>query len=228
MTPLPAPSGLPSELTSFVGREADLALVSSRLAEHRLVTLVGPGGCGKTRLGVEVGRQALAAPPGGVCFVDLSGLSDPDLVPSAVLSALGLRGAQAGALVEVLVSQLGDREVLVLLDNCEHVIGACAALADAVARGCPRARFLATSRERLGVPGEAVVAVGGLELPVEARDGDAGWLERSEAGRLFIDRARLARADFTVDGTGASPLPGFASASTASPWPWSLPPPGSL
>jgi len=203
MTPLPAPSGLPSELTSFVGREADLALVSSRLAEYRLVTLVGPGGCGKTRLGVEVGRQALTARPGGVCFVDLSGLSDPDLVPSAVLSALGLRGAPGRGPVEVLVSQLGDREVLVLLDNCEHVVGACAALADAVVRGCPRARLLATSRERLGVPGEAVVAVGGLELPVEARDGDAGWLERSEAGRLFIDRARMARADFTVDGTGA-------------------------
>ncbi len=167
--------------------------------EHRLVTLVGPGGCGKTRLAIEVGDQALAASSGAVCLVDLSGLSVPGLVPDAVRSALGLadppRKAELGALAE----QLPDHDLLLVLDNCEHLVDACADLATVLLRQCPKVRLLATSRQRLGVPGEVVVTVGGLELPDRRLAGDQGWLERSEAGRLFTERARVARADFSLD-----------------------------
>jgi len=194
---------LPSQLTSFIGRRATIELVDRRLAKHRLVSLVGPGGCGKTRLAIEVGQRTTVVPPGSVFFVDLSGLSDPRLVPGTVLRALGLWETQNGGPLESLTTQLSERDLLVLLDNCEHLIDACAALADALGRECPGVRLLATSREQLGVGGETVVDVGGLELPEPAGHPDEQWLRRSEAGRLFIERARTARADFVVDSDDA-------------------------
>ena len=166
------------------------------------MSLVGPGGCGKTRLAIEVVSQT-TGPQGCVVFVDFSGLSGPGLVPGAVARALGLRELPGQDPLETLSAQLSKRELLLILDNCEHLVGACAALAVALARSCPGVRLLATSRERLGVPGEAVVAVGGLELPERDYAYDEGWAERSEAGRLFIDRARMARADFVVDDPAA-------------------------
>ena len=191
--------GLATQLTSFVGRASTIEVVGRRLREHRLVSVVGPGGCGKTRLAIEVARRAMA-PHESIVFVDFSGLSDSVLVAGAVTRALGLRevpGRQDP--LETLLAQLSKRDLLLVLDNCEHLIDACAAVAGALARSCPGVRLLATSRERLGVPGEAVVVVGGLELPAEAGARDEGAVERSEAGTLFIDRARLARADFVVD-----------------------------
>ena len=193
---------LPVQLTSFVGRASTIELVRARLVEHRLVSLVGPGGCGKTRLAIEVVSQT-TGPQGCVAFVDFSGLSGPGLVPGAVARALGLRELPGQDPLETLSAQLSKRELLLILDNCEHLVGASAALAVALARSCPGVRLLATSRERLGVPGEAVVAVGGLELPERDYAYDEGWAERSEAGRLFIDRARMARADFVVDDPAA-------------------------
>ncbi|HXW80287.1 MAG TPA: LuxR C-terminal-related transcriptional regulator [Acidimicrobiales bacterium] len=194
---------LPGHLTTFIGRDSTIELVRQRVAEHKLVTLVGPGGCGKTRLAIEVARRATGASRDGVVFVDFSGLTDPALVPGAVTSALGLRQVPGQDPLVTLSAQLSKRELLLLLDNCEHLIDACAALVDALARGCPGVQILATSRERLGVPGEAVVAVGGLELADRTDAGDEGSVERSEAGRLFIDRACMARADFVVDHPGA-------------------------
>jgi non-specific serine/threonine protein kinase len=173
------------------------------LAEHQLVSLVGPGGCGKTRLAIEVGQRTKLVPQGSVFFVDLSGLSDPALVPGTVLNALGLGEAPGKGPLESLVARLSEREVLVLLDNCEHLIEACAALAAALVRECGGVRLLATSREHLGVAGEAVVEVGGLERPEPAGHGDEEWLRRSEAGSLFIERARMARADFVAHGDDA-------------------------
>jgi predicted ATPase/DNA-binding CsgD family transcriptional regulator len=193
---------LPGQLTSFIGRRSTMELVSRRLAEHRLVSLVGPGGCGKTRLAIEVGQRTKLVPPEGVFFVDLSGLSDPALVPSTVLRTLGLGEAPGQGPLESLVARLSERDVLVVLDNCEHLIDACAALAEALARECQGVRLLATSRQHLGAAGEAVVDVGGLELP-EPGHGDEEWLRRSDAGRLFIERARLARADFAAHGHDA-------------------------
>lgn len=190
-------------LTSFVGREATVALVKRRLAEARLVTLVGAGGCGKTRLAIEVGRQTRELLRDEVVFVDLSGLSDPHLVWGAVLGALGLREVPGRDPIDVLEGHLSGREPLVLLDNCEHLVDACADLAASIVRSCPRAWLLATSRQPLGVPGEVLVTVGGLTLPDRALEGEVDWLERSEAGRLFIDRARMSRADFSVGATDA-------------------------
>ena len=132
-----APGNLPGQITTFVGREATIATVHRRLQADRLVSLVGPGGCGKTRLAIEAARQVADLRPDGVFFVDLSGLSDPSLVPSAILGTLGLRAAPGRDPVDVLVAQLSERHVLLLLDNCEHLVDACASLADAVARGCP-------------------------------------------------------------------------------------------
>jgi predicted ATPase/DNA-binding CsgD family transcriptional regulator len=189
---------LPVQLTSFVGRASAIEMVRRRLKEERLVSLVGPGGCGKTRLAIEVARQAMG-PQDCVVFVDFSGLSDPALVPGAVIRALGLREVPGQDPLETLLSQLSERALLLILDNCEHLIAACAAVAGTLARSCPGARLLATSRERLGVSGEAVVMVGGLELRAEADAHDDGGVVRSEAASLFIDRARLARADFVVD-----------------------------
>ena len=191
---------LPAQLTSFVGRASTIQLVKKRLAEHRLVTLVGPGGCGKTRLAIEVVRQGVGSTPqGSVVFVDFSGLSDPALVPGSVTRALGLREVPGQGPLESLSTQLSKRELLLLLDNCEHLVGACASLAVVLARCCPGVRFLATSRERLGAPGEAVVVVGGLELPGHAGADNEDGMEHSEAGTLFIDRARMACTDFVVD-----------------------------
>jgi predicted ATPase/DNA-binding CsgD family transcriptional regulator len=193
----------PGQLTSFVGREATVATVGYRLQADRLVSLVGPGGCGKTRLAIEIGRDLADRRPDGVFFVDLSGLSDPGLVPGAVLRAIGLRAAPGRDPVAVLVSQLSERDVLLVLDNCEHLVDACASLADALVRGCPRVWALATSRERLGVTGEVTVAVGGLELPGRGQRDDEGWLASSEAGRLFLDRAMRARPGLVIDDAAA-------------------------
>jgi len=132
------PGHLPGQLTSFVGREATIATVRERLQADRLVSLIGPGGCGKTRLAIEVGREVAACRPDGVFFVDLSGISDPALVPGAVVGALGLQAAPGRDPVGVLVSRLSERDVLLILDNCEHLVDACAALVDALVRGCPR------------------------------------------------------------------------------------------
>ena len=195
--------GLPGQLTSFIGRAPTIEVVSRRLAEHRLVSLVGPGGCGKTRLAIEVGRRTTLVAPEDVFFVDLSGLSDPELVPSTLLRALGLREAPAQGPLETLTARLSKQDVLIVLDNCEHLVGACAALAAAVTCQCPGARLLATSRERLGAAGEAVVDLGGLDLPEPGWEGDEEWLGRSEAGRLFVERARMARAGFELHGDDA-------------------------
>jgi len=192
------PGNLPGQLTSFVGREATIATVRDRLQADRLVSLVGPGGCGKTRLAIEIGRDVADRRTDGVFFVDLSGISDPGLVPGAVVGTLGLQAAPGRDPVGVLVSRLSERDVLVILDNCEHLVDACASLADAMVRGCPRIWVLATSRERLGVAGEAIVPVGGLDLPDHDQRGGEDWLESSEAGRLFIDRATRARPSFIM------------------------------
>ncbi|MCX5067959.1 winged helix-turn-helix domain-containing protein [Micromonospora lupini] len=190
---------LPSQLTTFVGREEELTRVRALLGERRLVTLTGPGGAGKTRLAIE----AAGCSDGEVCLVELAGLADGSDVPQAVLSALGLRDAGLRAPAEPgrqttdrLVEALAARRLLLVLDNCEHVIADAARLAARLLGACPALRVLATSREPLGLAGEALCQLSGLTLPPP----DASTEEADEyaAVSLFVQRAVDVAPDFTV------------------------------
>jgi predicted ATPase/class 3 adenylate cyclase/DNA-binding CsgD family transcriptional regulator len=186
------PHGLPVQLTRFVGRVTLTNDVAKALSENRLVTLAGAGGVGKTRLAVQVAAQAAAEFDGNVWFVDLTPVTDPEVVPVAALRALGLPDQPGRSATDTLVRFLGDRPVLLVLDNCEHLIDACAELTVALLGACPQLTTLATSREPIGVAGELTWRVPSLSLADEAIE-------------LFVDRARLARPDFSiaVDDTGA-------------------------
>ena len=212
-----APEGnLPAVLTSFVGRAREVREVGGLLSRARLLTLVGPGGCGKTRLALRVaedlaGRENPRKAFGGeVWWVGLSSLSDPRLVPNAAASALGVREAPDLTPTEALAAFLGARQALLVMDNCEHLVGACAALADALLRGSPGLTILATSREPLGVAGEVSWPVPPLSLPGPGRPGDAEQernkepLVQSESVRLFDERARAASPVFSLTQENAS------------------------
>ncbi|MEU8328280.1 BTAD domain-containing putative transcriptional regulator [Micromonospora sp. NPDC048839] len=190
---------LPSQLTTFVGREEELKRVGELLGERRLVTLTGPGGAGKTRLAIEAAGRA----DGEVCFVELAGLADGSDVPQAVLSALGLRDAGLRAPAEPgrqstdrLVEALAERRLLLVLDNCEHVIADAARLAARLLGACPALRVLATSREPLGLAGEALCQLSGLTLP--PTDTSTEDADDYAAVSLFVQRAADVAPDFTV------------------------------
>jgi hypothetical protein len=146
-TPERLPHNLPLELSSFVGREREIAEVKRLLYGNRLLTLTGPGGCGKTRLALAVAFEVVEGFEGGVWLVELASLSAPDLVPQAVASTLGVREAQDRSLTETLSKHLGSTKMLLVLDNCEHLVEGCAALAETLLRVCPNLCILATSRE---------------------------------------------------------------------------------
>jgi non-specific serine/threonine protein kinase len=195
---LAAPHNLPAQLTSFVGRDRELRHVGDALATSRLVSLTGPGGIGKTRLALEAGGGLVANFPNGVWLVQLGAVADPARVVSTVALDLGVREESTRPLLDTLTDALRPRRLLLVLDNCEHVIDASAALASALLGACRGLRILATSREPLAIPGETVWQVPSLSLP--PADGPAG-LEpalASEAVRLFVERARAARPDFEL------------------------------
>ena len=182
---------LPVPLTSFIGREQELAEVARLVGEARLVTLTGTGGVGKTRLAAEAAAGALTRFADGVWLADLAGVGDAGLVPVAVLQALGVRQEGGVPAVEALAYRLRSADLLLVVDNCEHVLDACAQLAGMLLRGAPGLRVLATSREALGLPGEVVYPVRPLALPVETADEHA--IAQASAVRLFLDRGRAAR-----------------------------------
>jgi class 3 adenylate cyclase len=194
--PLRTPStvashNLPVQLTSFVGRGAEIKDVRQILADNRLVTLTGAGGAGKTRLAIQTAAEITTEFADGAWYVDLAPITDPDLVPIAVARALGLPDQPGRSTMDTLVRFVGDRQMLIVLDNCEHLLDACAALVVALLGACRRLTLLATSREPIGVTGEATWRVPSLSLADEALE-------------LFADRARLAQADFTItDANGA-------------------------
>lgn len=179
------PHGLPVQLTRFVGRITLTNEVAKALSENRLVTLAGTGGVGKTRLAVQVAAQAAAEFDGNVWFVDLTAVADAEAAPVAAIRALGLPDQPGRSATETLVRFLGDRRVLLVLDNCEHLLDACADLTVALLGACPQLTILTTSREPLGVAGELTWRVPSLSLADEAIE-------------LFVDRARLARPDFSI------------------------------
>ena len=182
------PTNLTDPASSFVGRESELDEVRSLLARHRLVTLTGAGGMGKTRLATEVGRALLDDADDGAWISELATVTDPALVAAEVLSDLRIDAQPGRSALDTLVSVLADQDRLVILDNCEHVLDGCAPLAEAVSRNCPRVRMLLTSREPLRIDSEAVYLVPPLSLPPDRVDGLAD-LAGSGAVSLFVDRA---------------------------------------
>jgi predicted ATPase/class 3 adenylate cyclase len=180
-------NNLPVQVSSFVGRGAELAEVGRLITTSRFVTLTGSGGAGKTRLGLQVAAGLLDGSGDGVWFADLAPVQDPDLVAVTVANVLGIPADPGRPLIDTLIEAVGPRSLLVLLDNCEHVIDACAKLADALLRNCPNVVLLATSREPLGIDGERVYRVPSLDLP--AGDDGTNAIRGREAVRLFADRA---------------------------------------
>ena len=189
---------LPLELTSFVGREREVAEVKDRLTDTRLLTLTGSGGCGKSRLALVVASELVDGFEDGAWWLALASLSDTDLVPQAVASALGVREMPGRSLTEVLWERLETEDLLLVLDNCEHLIDACATLADTLLRACPGLKILATSREALGVAGETSWLVPSLSLPDLWHPPSAEQLVRYEAIRLFVERARTVASGFEM------------------------------
>jgi predicted ATPase/class 3 adenylate cyclase/DNA-binding NarL/FixJ family response regulator len=189
------PNNLPVALTSFVGREAELAELVDLMGRHRLVTLVGPGGCGKTRLAAQAAGEAFYGYPDGVWWVELATVSDPAFVPLTVMGALGLDAKGLDPLDRI-AGYLDGKRALVVLDNCEHVVAAAARFVERLLLACPEVVGLATSREPLGSAGEATWRVDPLELPDLTQDQTTEGVLATEAVRLFLDRAAAARPDF--------------------------------
>src|SRR5437899_13099816 len=189
-----APAGAPppAQLTSFIGRERETAAVQELLQSTRLLTLTGAGGSGKTRLALEVASRVGAQYADGVAWVELAPLSNPELVPHHVADALGVRRDGIRSAGDALLEALREWDALLVLDNCEHLVEACARLAEALLRGCPRLRILATSREALGIGGERAWLVPALALPaVEAgKPVTRAVAAASEAIQLFGERTQ--------------------------------------
>ena len=200
------PHNLPIYLTSFVGRNRDVAAVVALLANNRLVTLTGSGGTGKTRLAVRVAQSVLNEFPDGVWLVELGALSEADLIPHTVASVLGIREQPDRSVLDFLFETLSLKHALLILDNCEHLIADCGRLSEALLRSCGNLTILATSREALGIGGEAVWLVPSLSLPDPRQLPDVEALNQYEAIRLFVDRATLCKPGFTITASTAHPL----------------------
>jgi predicted ATPase/class 3 adenylate cyclase len=182
---------LPKAISSFIGRDRDVAELAELLETARLVTLTGPGGCGKTRLAIEAASASLPVRPDGIWFVDLAPVSDRELVLSVAANAMGVQESRAASADSALIDFLSSGRPLVILDNCEHLIPTCAELAEKWLSACPGLTILVTAREPIGVEGEVIRRVGGLQIP---SDTDAG--ESSAAVQLFIERARSHEPEF--------------------------------
>ena len=199
----PRPKGrplgnLPLERTSFVGREREVAEIERLLSERQLLTLCGPGGAGKTRLALAAARKLVEGFQDGVWWVELAPISDPNLVVRAVTQALGVPETPAVPPIEALVDHLEGRKALLILDNCEHLVEACADLADTLLGACPDLKLLATSREPLRVTGETNFMVPSLSLPDPGRSPSTEGLAGYEAVRLFDQRARAVDSSFAL------------------------------
>jgi predicted ATPase/class 3 adenylate cyclase len=191
-------NNLPIQLGTFVGRDRELSEVRELAQSSRLVTLTGAGGCGKTRLSLQLAAELLDGSRDGAWLVELAAVADEDAVVPAISQALGVAEQPGRPALETLLDALALQDVLVVLDNCEHLVGGCADAADAILRHCPRVQLIATSREPLEIGGETIYRVPPLSLP---RPGETGLLgaESSDAVALFVDRARAQGAGLVVD-----------------------------
>src|SRR5215467_177736 len=193
-----ATNNLPQQLTSLIGREADLADIKARLGSHRLVTLTGSGGVGKTRLAIEAGCSLLDRYPDGVWLAELAPLNDSQLVTSIIGEVLGVSLSAPSGAIETLASALKNKALLLIVDNCEHVIAEAARVAEALMRNCPRLSILASSRERLAIAGESVVRVPSLPAPEAAGTLTAARAGEYAAVRLFVERASALGCGFSL------------------------------
>jgi len=191
------PNNLPQPSTSFIGRERELDEIKAHLAGARLLTLLGMGGLGKTRLSLQVAAEVMADHPDGTWFLDLAPIRDPALVVAEAAQVLGVREEPDRPLIQTLCAHLKPLRVLLVFDNCEHLIQPSADLAHAILRAAPQVRIMASSRELLQVPGEQAYPV--LPLPVPRRGDDVEAAARSTAVRLFVDRARLHKPSFALN-----------------------------
>ena len=199
-------TNLPSQLTSFVGREKEIVAINKLIATSRLTTLTGPGGTGKTRLSLRVASDLIDSFGNGVWFVELAPISDPALVTQTVMTTLGLREETGHTPSEILIDYLRAKTVLLILDNCEHLVAACAQLAETLLQTCPSLCLLVSSREALGIPGEAVYRVPSLAIPDLHTAQSAGSILKSEAACLFIDRAKSVAPAFAVSDENAAAI----------------------
>ncbi len=200
----PAAAGnLPRQITSFVGRETELAQIAAMIEDSSLVTLAGAGGCGKTRLAIEAARTTAARFSDGVHLVELAALTDGSLVVQACADALGIREEGAKSLDELLRSSLSTRSCLIVLDNCEHVLEAAARLVDTILKSCPRVHVVATSREALGISGESTFRVPSLPTPDARFNGGASDLAKFGAVQLLVERVRAVSPGFALTDANA-------------------------
>jgi predicted ATPase/DNA-binding CsgD family transcriptional regulator len=204
--PPPRHHNLPTQLTTFIGREREIAEVKRLLASARLLTLTGAGGAGKTRLALRVAADCLEQYPDGVWFVDLAPLADSTFVPSSVAAVLGVPEQPTRPLIDTLADYLRTRTLLVILDNCEHLRPASQSLADHLLRACETLRILATSREGLGVDGESTYRVPSLRLPGTRQALSVTNLAEYDAIRLFAERGALSQPGFTVTASNAQAI----------------------
>jgi predicted ATPase/class 3 adenylate cyclase len=202
-TPESFPHSLPVRLTSFIGRERELAEVKQLLSNTRLLTLTGPGGTGKTRLALQLAEELLPAYADGVWFVELAPLTDASLIPQTIASIFELRELPNLQILNIITDYLRAKQLLLILDNCEHLVVACAKLTDHLLHSCPQLKVIATSREALDIGGETVYQVPSLSLPVQAlvtREAVMGF----ESVQLFVDRASAVNSKFNLTEENAS------------------------
>src|SRR3954454_9017090 len=189
---------LPVELSSFVGRGRELAEVRRLLSVGHAITLTGPGGIGMSRLALRAARKLGRHFPGGVWWVELAEVEDPDLLAYALARAMRVQERRDDAIDDALIAHMRERRLLLALDNCEHLLGPCRRLVASVVSECERVRILCTSRERLGAPGEAVVVLSALDVPADGEGLPVAALAEVEALRLLVDRAVAVAPDFAL------------------------------
>src|SRR5262249_16633596 len=201
------PSNLPVELTSFVGRRQELRELKRLLTTTRLLTITGSGGCGKTRLALRAAAEMSRGFPDGVCLVPLAPIQDTLLVTQAVFDALGVQDLSAGLSLSTLTEYLAGRRLLLVIDNCEHLLDGCAVLASTLLKACPDLHLLATSRQALGVAGEVRMLAAPMSLPEEGDELSLERLLNSDAVWFLSERAAAVGPGFVVGaGNGAAVL----------------------